>query len=761
MPSLLLRPLVVHGSLPSFRPVAMAALPRGLKRVAVIGAGPAGLASAKYLLEAGLQPTLFEKAGSIGGLWRQGVSSENGEAIEEDPNSKPAARATDGAPACWAGMVTNLSRFTCSFSDHPWPDDAPFFPSQAQVLAYLRSYAQKFLVPPGSNSLAASTSLRLNARVSRVALLDDGKWSVQVDREGQQQNPEVFDSLVVASGFFEKAHIPNVPGADAAAAAGVLIHSAEYRTSDALAGKKVVVVGASFSGVDIAADVASKASQVIHVITKPFWLLPRFLPADPADPASPFLPLDLCFYRRASRASPSLVPLRSEEARRAANKYMRALCGDQGKLLCPELAVSSSHSEHPFIAISDRYGPMVQQGLIRVLQGRVEGMLLQPHSVGTPPQASVILQGTDGLIDGVDAIIFCTGYSPTLSFLPNDLKQQIGFDPSDLFSPLLLHRCTFHPSLPNAAMVGMYRGPYFAAMELQARWAAGVLSGTLPPVPSTTLQEGIEEARKVREQQPRPQFPVWDYVGVCNSISEELGCALPTDPGWIKAHDMVVPAHYCTTTSAPSVAAAEVAMAQLARACGEFERGSAVAGAVFRGLAGTWRLEREIRSALEGLPSGSMEGTATFTLRPGEGEYLYREEGEFVMAGSAGGKGNKVWREYVWLCQGPEDGIAIHFADKSQRTYLFHHLRFFPDPSGSAASSSSDNNEGLQSADFVEKALPRAWRAVGEHLCVKDLYKVAYRFAFQGVHLERFSIEYLVRGPQKDYVSSALFTRPA
>ncbi|CAI7795085.1 unnamed protein product, partial [Closterium sp. NIES-53] len=63
-------------SLPAFRPVAMAALPRGLKRVAVIGAGPAGLASAKYLLEAGLQPTLFDKAASIGGLWRQGIPSD-------------------------------------------------------------------------------------------------------------------------------------------------------------------------------------------------------------------------------------------------------------------------------------------------------------------------------------------------------------------------------------------------------------------------------------------------------------------------------------------------------------------------------------------------------------------------------------------------------------------------------------------------------------------------------------------------------------
>ncbi|CAI7887366.1 unnamed protein product [Closterium sp. NIES-53] len=472
-------------------------------------------------------------------------------------------------------------------------------------------------------------------------------------------------------------------------------------------------------------------------------LLPSIFPSSPPvlpPPPPPTFPSQL--PQRISTTSP-LFPLLLQ----------------QGKLLCPELAVSSSDSEHPFMAISDRYGPMVQQGLIRVLHGRVEGVLLQPHSHSTAAQASVTLQGTDEPIDCVDAVIFCTGYSPALPFLPNGLKEQIGFDSSDLFSPLLLHRCTFHPSLPNAAMVGMYRGPYFAAMELQARWAAAVLSGALPPVPNSTLQEGIEEARKVREQQPRPQFPVWDYVGTCNSLSEALGCALPTDPEWMRVNDMVVPAHYCTTTTtAPSVAAAEVAMAQLTRACSELEGGSAVAGAVFRGLAGKWRLEREIRSVHEGLPSGSMQGTATFSLRAGEGEYLYREEGEFVMAGSGGGKGNKVWREYVWVCEGPEDGIAVHFADKSQRTYLFHHLRFFPDPSGSG--SASDRNEDLESADFVEKALPRAWRAVGEHLCVKDLYKVAYRFAFQGVHLERFSIEYLVRGPHKDYKSSALFTRP-
>ena len=41
-----------------------------IDRVAVIGAGAAGLASARWLIEAGLEPAVFERTGAVGGLWR-------------------------------------------------------------------------------------------------------------------------------------------------------------------------------------------------------------------------------------------------------------------------------------------------------------------------------------------------------------------------------------------------------------------------------------------------------------------------------------------------------------------------------------------------------------------------------------------------------------------------------------------------------------------------------------------------------------------
>ena len=42
---------------------------RGSGRIAVIGAGAAGLAAAKYLLAVGYDVTLFEIGSQIGGMW--------------------------------------------------------------------------------------------------------------------------------------------------------------------------------------------------------------------------------------------------------------------------------------------------------------------------------------------------------------------------------------------------------------------------------------------------------------------------------------------------------------------------------------------------------------------------------------------------------------------------------------------------------------------------------------------------------------------
>lgn len=69
----------------------------------------------------------------------------------------------------------------------------------------------------------------------------------------------------------------------------------------------------------------------------------------------------------------------------------------------------------------------------------------------------------------VDHIIFCTGLRPNLEFLPEKILQQLEYDVNDSLQPLILQHQTWSPSVPGLAFVGVFRGPYFGAMELQAR----------------------------------------------------------------------------------------------------------------------------------------------------------------------------------------------------------------------------------------------------------------------------------------------------
>src|ERR1700712_2880562 len=91
-------------------------------RLAVIGAGPGGLVSAKHALDAGFDVTVFEASDDLGGQWQ----------------------ATAPHSGIWPGMRTNTSRMMTAFSDFPPPDDVELYPLAEQVLAYLRRYSDAF-----------------------------------------------------------------------------------------------------------------------------------------------------------------------------------------------------------------------------------------------------------------------------------------------------------------------------------------------------------------------------------------------------------------------------------------------------------------------------------------------------------------------------------------------------------------------------------------------------------------------------------------
>jgi cation diffusion facilitator CzcD-associated flavoprotein CzcO len=129
-------------------------------KVAIIGAGFAGLSSAKVLKLFGHEVTVFEKDSDVGGVW--------------------------SASRRYPGVTTQNNKGTYHLSDFPMPRSYPEYPSGEQVQAYLASYADHFDVTP---------HLRLGTEVLSVDLDEQtGSWTVTTREVGTDERGAKFSS---------------------------------------------------------------------------------------------------------------------------------------------------------------------------------------------------------------------------------------------------------------------------------------------------------------------------------------------------------------------------------------------------------------------------------------------------------------------------------------------------------------------------------------------------------------------------------------
>ncbi|MBS0603934.1 MAG: NAD(P)-binding domain-containing protein [Verrucomicrobia bacterium] len=440
--------------------------------VAIIGAGPSGLVAAKEALACGLVPIVFETGSKIGGLWKPGQGST------------------------WDGMQTNISHHTNCFSDFQWKKGTPDFPTRDEVYQYLCDYAETFKI---------NHSIQFNTEVRRIQRTQN-YWRVEVFSQGETRSM-AFDFVLGCSGIFSKAHMPQIPGMQTFP--GTVIHSKDYKNPDAFEGKKVVVIGNAFSGCEIAASLAAKADHVVNVQHRPMWILPRYL-KKPGD-SEEKLPCDLIFYSRAGNARSLGVPVETVNERK--NGWFKGLCARQEQL-SEDLQVKSPPTDPSFVSISDGYLDMIQSGKIRVKTGTVSR--IQDNE----------LVFEDGSKVQADALVMCTGYRADIPYLDNEMKTLIGYAPDDPLQPLLLHKAVFPKGMPGMAFVGLYRGPFFGVMELQARLACMAFAEKIPLPTDDEIEQGILAERQIRETIPRPQFPHGNYVGFCEEYAKMIG-ALP------------------------------------------------------------------------------------------------------------------------------------------------------------------------------------------------------------------------------------------
>ncbi len=455
--------------------------------MAIIGAGVAGLACAKSALEYGLEPTIFERASESGGLWR----SDHG--------------------LVWPALTTNISRFTCVFSDHAWPAGTPDFPSAPAVAQYLLGYARRFDVTRHGETSCTVTSLEAEGT----------GWRVTWTHQGQQSS-RLFDAAIVASGYFAEPIVPALYGQFD----GISLHSGSYRGASHLSGQRVVVVGMAFSGSEIAAELAQAGLEVTGVASRPFWLLPKLVTPPGSNRQ---IPLDLYAKTRAARQLALEAPL--AERYRNRNRMLSKIGVNPGKF-DEALALDPDSADPPHVVVSDMLAAREHPSNLRIISGRVTGL----------DGSSVVL--ADGRRLAADVVIGGTGYRPRLPFLSAGVRERIEYDPADLLQPLILVDGVFPAGIEGLSFVGMYRGPYFSGIELQARWACAVMAGEVPPPSATEAEQAISAARATRTQRPRPQFP-YDDLHLADQLGRRLGVLPPAEDagGWFW-NLPVVPAHY-------------------------------------------------------------------------------------------------------------------------------------------------------------------------------------------------------------------------
>ncbi|MCA0850100.1 NAD(P)-binding domain-containing protein [Salipiger thiooxidans] len=210
------------------------------KRVAIIGAGPSGLAQLRAFQSAAAkgaeipEVVCFEKQSNWGGLWnytwRTGVD-ENGEPVH-----------CSMYRYLWSnGPKEGLEFADYSFEEH-FGKQIASYPPRAVLFDYIEGRVLKADVRKW---------IRFSS-VIRWVEYDTEKGDFEVTVHDMTEDcvyKERFDHVICASGHFSSPNVPEYPGFDQFN--GRIVHAHDFRDAREFAGKDVLVVGASYSAEDI------------------------------------------------------------------------------------------------------------------------------------------------------------------------------------------------------------------------------------------------------------------------------------------------------------------------------------------------------------------------------------------------------------------------------------------------------------------------------------------------------------------------------
>lgn len=353
----------------------------------VIGAGPAGLAVGACLRQADIPCVILEQNDKVGSAWHRHYDRLH--------------------------LHTDKRNSELPFLSYP--KDYPRYPSSAQLIQYLDSYAQKFQL-----------DIRFRQEVIS-ARYEKLQWEIQT-----QDSFYHAKNLVIAAGCNHEPVLPNWPRQDSFK--GTVIHSSQYKNGEPFRGRKVLVVGFGNSGGEIAIDLWEHEAQVSLAVRNAVNVIPRELLG------IPILSIGILLNKLPSRIADAInAPI------------LRIAIGDITKYGLRKLSYG------PLTQIQrDGHIPLIDIGTINLIKN---GQITVYEGIKEFTEAGVVFN--DGKQAQFDAVILATGYRPRFNTFLTGISSMVYNENGMPFSSGL------ETKIPGLYFCGYYVAPTGMLREIR------------------------------------------------------------------------------------------------------------------------------------------------------------------------------------------------------------------------------------------------------------------------------------------------------
>ncbi|MDI5970659.1 NAD(P)/FAD-dependent oxidoreductase [Streptomyces sp. SL13] len=420
-------------------------------RIAVIGAGVAGLATAKVLTQAGHDVVVHDRTPDVGGVWSRSRR--------------------------YPGVTTQSPKDQYALSDHPMPAGFPEWPDGEQVQAYFAGYATAF---------GLDERLRLGTEVTAARPAGDGRWRLETTDATGERAGQTYDRLVVANGVFCEPAVPDYPGrAQFTAAGGRLCAGSELTDAAQARGRHVLVVGYGKSACDVTVAVSGVAASTDVIARQLLWKVPRKIAG--------VVNFKNLLLTRLGESLFRYARLRGVEKflHGPGNGLRRALLNSVGSVSVRQFGLKSlglvprGRLEHIITTAlglaTEGFFEGVADGSITVRRDRTIARLSARD--GRP-----CAELDDGTVLPADLVVCATGFRQGVPFLDEDVQRQL----TDADGNFTLYRQVLPVDVP-----GLYFNGYNSSLlsplsaEMAAVWIAAHLAGAIALPPPGAMRQAV------------------------------------------------------------------------------------------------------------------------------------------------------------------------------------------------------------------------------------------------------------------------------